>query len=217
MLMQITYYGQSCFRIKSGEASLLIDPFDPKFVGLTFFPKTTADIVLVSHEHSDHNDLSRLKNQDFFLINAPGEYEVKGISVVGLPSFHDKQKTIPNIIYIIEAEGIRVCHLGDLGHLLDNKQLDQIDGIDVLLIKAGDKKNSLLTLGETIKLINQIEPAYVIPMHYQDSQMNLEKWQNLIKLEDFLKEYGSEGEKVDKLLVNKANLPEDTKLIILEK
>ena len=80
--MQINCLGHSCFRLRSSKTTLLMDPFDPKFVGLAM-SKTMADIVTVSHSHRDHNDLTRIKNEDVFVINAPGEYEIKGVSILG--------------------------------------------------------------------------------------------------------------------------------------
>ena len=195
-----------------------MDPFDSKSVGLPV-AKTTADIVTISHNHPDHNDLSRIKNEDVFVIDGPGEYEVKGVSVLGLPAFHDKEKIMPNIIYLVEMEGIRICHLGDLGHLLSDKQLDKLNGVDVLMIHTGTTTEvaGKLTVQETIKQINKIEPSIVIPMHYKIPQMTNENWANLATLEEFIKEYGVEGEKKEKLILSKGSLPEETQLVILEK
>ena len=216
--MQINYFGHSCFRLRSSRASLLMDPFDPKSVGLPM-AKTTADIVTISHSHPDHNDLSRIKNEDIFVIDGPGEYEIKGVSILGLSAFHDKEKMMPNIVYLIEMEGVRVCHLGDLGHSLSDKQLDKLNGVDVLMINVGTliEKPNKLTVQETIKQINQIEPSIVIPMHYKIPEMTNKDWTELADLGDFIKEYGLEGEKKEKLVLSKSSLPEETQLVILEK
>jgi L-ascorbate metabolism protein UlaG (beta-lactamase superfamily) len=214
--MQISYLGVSCFKIRAGGTTLLADPFLPSFVGL-HLPKQEADIVTISHDHQDHNDLSRLKNSPF-VIKAPGEYEIKGISVFGYPAFHDKERKIPNNIFIVEAEGIRIGHLGDLGVVLDQKELEMLDGVDVLLIKVGDKRANRLSVKETVKLIAQIEPYIVIPMHFRVPQMDPVNWSNIATLEDFTDEYGSEGEKMEKLVVTRADLKgEETKLVILER
>ena len=216
--MQINYFGQSCFRLRSSKAFLLMDPFDPKSVGLPM-AKTTADIVTISRNHPDHNDLTRIKNEDVFVINAPGEYEIKGVSILGLSAFHDKEKKMPNIIYLVEMEGVRVCHLGGLGHLLSDKQLDKLNGVDVLMISVGASTETAgrLSVTETIKQINKIEPSIVIPMYYRIPQMTGENWKKLATLEEFVKEYGIEGEKKEKLVLSKSSLPEETQLVILEK
>ena len=195
-----------------------MDPFDPKSVGLPM-AKTTVDIITISHNHPDHNDLSRIKNEDIFVIDGPGEYEIKGVSILGLSAFHDKEKMMPNIVYLAEMEGVRVCHLGDLGHSLSDKQLDKLNGVDVLMINVGTliEKPNKLTVQETIKQINQIEPSIVIPMHYKIPEMTNKDWTELADLGDFIKEYGLEGEKKEKLVLSKSSLPEETQLVILEK
>ena len=87
--MIITWYGQACFRIQSGDKALVLDPFE-KSVGLTP-PSVQADIVFVTHEHSDHNNIKTIKG-DYFLVNGPGEYEIKGIKATGIASYHDNEK-----------------------------------------------------------------------------------------------------------------------------
>ncbi len=213
--MIIQFLGHACFKLKCQSATVLTDPFSPKAVGLPL-PKTNTDIVTISHHHKDHDDLSRLNNPAFIL-DGPGEYEVKGISIFGLLSFHNKEKETPNIIFIIESEGIRICHLGDLGQPLDDKQLEYLNGIDVLLINTGDKRNNQLSVEQTVKLINQIEPAIIIPMHSLEPEMDQNYWQNKATLPEFIKEYGNEGERMEKLVVSKASLPEETKLVILDR
>ena len=214
--MQINYLGQSCFRLRSGQTSLVTDPFDPKYVGLPL-PKTTADIITISHNHRDHNDLTRIKNEDAFVISGPGEYEIKGISVCGFFSFHDREKTMPNAIYLMEIEGVSICHIGDLGCMLSDKELEELDGVDVLLTRVGSTHSGQLSIAESIKLIKQIEPSVVIPMHYRTKEMTDPRWEAYPPLSEFLKEFGSEGEVQEKLVVNKGSLPEEMKLIILEK
>lgn len=211
--MQITYFGHSCFKLRSKDVSLLTDPFSAQAVGFSM-PKVPADIVTISHHHSDHDEVARIK-QPAFVIDGPGEYEMKEISLWGLSSFHDKDKKVKNNIYLIQMEGIRICHLGDLGCSLSQKQQEEIDGVDVLMIKVGDKR--FLTLQDTIKLINQIEPAIVIPMHYRTKEMTEEKWSALASLEDFLNEYGAEPEREEKLVLAKGSLPEERKLVVLER
>lgn len=213
--MQVNYLGHSCFRLRSNQSSVLMDPFSPKFVGLPM-QKTTADIVTISHHHLDHDDLQRVKNEAF-VIDGPGEYEISGISILGLPTFENKEDKLRNICFLVEIDGIRVVHLGDLGYLLTEQQLDILDGVDVLLVKAGGKGTGNLSIADTIKLINQIEPSIVVPMHYRARGMDEKKWSFLPTLTEFVKEFGAEGERLDKLVVSKASLPEETKLIILER
>ena len=142
-MAKITYAGQSCFQIsvsnsRDHEANIVIDPFDEE-TGLKV-PNFSADILLVTHLHHDHNNIKAIKGAPF-LIDGPGEYEVKGVFVQGIPSFHDdkegKEKG-SNTIYTIEAEDIKFCHLGDLGQKqLTDEQVDEIGSIDVLMIPVG--------------------------------------------------------------------------------
>ena len=212
--MIITWYGQSCFKIQSGETVLAVDPFD-KSIGLTP-PRFRADILAVTHDHYDHNNKESI-NGEPFLICGPGEYEIKGLEILGVESFHDDSegaKRGKNTIYKIEMDEIRICHLGDLGQeKLTDKQLQTLGEIDILMVPVGGK----YTIGaaESIAVINQIEPRIVIPMHYKIPGLKID----VAGLSEFLKEFGSKETKPEeKLTLKKKDLPqeEETKLIVLK-
>ena len=140
--------------------------------------------MLISHDHDDHNNKAAVKG-DPFLIENPGEYEAKGVFVQGIDSFHDdsegKQRG-KNTIYIFEAEDIRFCHLGDFGQKqLTDEQLDLIGRVDILMIPVGG--TFTIDSSEAAKVIGQIEPKMVIPMHYQLPKLKIE----LDPVEKFLK------------------------------
>lgn len=167
--MNIQYYGHSCFKITTKPAgrgqvdvNAFIDPFDKK-IGLRP-PQGQADLVLVSHDHYDHNNVEALKG-DPAVINIPGEYSVKGINIVGISSEHGGEQKVANTIFILESEDIKICHLGDLGGELTEKQLSEIDGVDILMIPIGGK----YTIGakKAIEIIRKVEPKIIIPMHYK--------------------------------------------------
>lgn len=171
--MIIQYYGHSCFKISTKpagrgqeEISIFLDPFDKK-IGLRP-PQGQANVVLVSHDHFDHNNVEALKGEPAVL-DIPGEYSVRGISVVGIASLHKEPKAdeekIINTIFILESEDIRICHLGDLGVDLSEKQLEEINGVDILMIPIGG--NYTIDHKRAIELIKKIEPSVVIPMHYK--------------------------------------------------
>jgi L-ascorbate metabolism protein UlaG (beta-lactamase superfamily) len=209
----ITWYGQSCFKIQSGETILVTDPFD-KSIGLTP-PRGQANIVTISHQHYDHNNLEALASSNPFVIDGPGEYEVKGVNITGFLTYHDqkegKERGV-NTTYLIEIEGIKICHLGDIGQdKLDNAQLELIDGVDILMIPVG----GVYTVNgeEAADLINQIEPKIVIPMHYKIQGLAIK----LEGLEEFLNEMGvTKKESVDKLTIKKKDLPEeDTQVVVM--
>ena len=216
--MIITWYGHSCFKIQtrdSGEEVVIyIDPFD-KSIGLRP-PFGQGHIVLSTHEHYDHNNIKTIKGEPF-VIEGPGEYEVKGIRIRGILAYHDSklgQERGLNTIYVIESEEMRICHLGDLGQsLLSEEQLEALDGVDILMIPVG----GIFTISaeQAPKIINQIEPAIVIPMHYKVPKLNIKK---LDGIDRFLKVMG-EGKITpqDKLVIKKKELPsEEAKVIILK-
>lgn len=215
--MEISYLGHSSFRIKTKTASIVTDPFSPEMVGFKF-PKTEADIVTISHHHPDHDYLAGVGGEPF-VIDLPGEYETKGVFIFGYPSFHDKKggsERGNNIIYLIEAEGLKVAHLGDLGDVPSDEVMEEIIGVDVLMIPVGGKFS--LNPQEATELISKIEPLLVIPMHFKAEGINEEHFRELSPLEKFLSEFGTEqAERLDKLSVSKDKLPEETKIIILER
>ena len=214
--MYITWLGHSCFKIQiknNGEEVVLVtDPFESG-IGLKP-PRINADIVTVSHDHFDHNNVSALRGEPF-VITSSGEYEVKNVFITGIDSYHDKSEgknSCPNIIYRIEAEGLSLAHLGDLGHILTAEQLEKLEGIDVLMVPVGGR----YTIGdkEAAEVVKQIEPRIVIPMHYKVKGLKV----NIETADKFLKEMGvSKPEKVSKLKVVKKDLPqEETKVVLME-
>lgn len=211
--MDITYIGHSSFRIKGKHASLITDPFDPKMVGLKF-TSVKADIVTISHEHKDHNMPGLVKDVKR-IISGPGEYEVSGISLIGIQTYHDDKKGEErgkNTVYIIEIDGIRICHLGDLGHKLKESIVNALGDIDILMVPVGGH----FTIGPKIavEVVQAIEPSITIPMHYKTSKL-AESFNKLEGVDPFLKELGLPVEKMDKLTVGKNDIGEDQKVVVL--
>ncbi len=216
-MAKIYWAGQSCFQIsvstsKDHSADIVIDPFD-EATGLKL-PSLSADILLVTHDHHDHNNIKDIKGTPF-VIQGPGEYEVKEVFIQGIPSFHDdvngKEKG-QNTIYMIEAEGLRFCHLGDLGQKqLTDEQLEKIDKVDVLMIPVGGEGYTIDSSAAQ-KVIGQIEPKIIIPMHYALPKSKA-------KLDDvskFLKTMGKPSVvPVDKLVVKDSTLPKEGQVEIV--
>jgi L-ascorbate metabolism protein UlaG (beta-lactamase superfamily) len=215
--MQIIWHGQSCFQIitnqgKNGQKTIVIDPFD-ETLGLRI-PKLEADILLVTHNHYDHNNVKAVGGNPF-LIEGPGEYEVRGIFIQGIPAFHDKTKGKTrgkNTCYTIETEDMKVCHLGDLGQSdLSEEQLQALGEIDILMIPVG----GVFTIGgeDASKIISQTEPKIVIPMHYSLPKLKVK----LEGIEKFLKVMGKkEANPQDKLSIKEKDLPrEETEIVVL--
>jgi L-ascorbate metabolism protein UlaG (beta-lactamase superfamily) len=214
--MDITYFGHSCFKIKIPQTALVVDPFDPGMVGLKL-SAIEADVVLSTHDHADHNNFSIVKGYRK-LIDGPGEYEVGGISILGYPSFHDDkkgEKRGKNTLYVIEAQDIRMLHLGDLGHKLSDKLLEDIGEINILMIPVGGE----YTIGSRLaaEVVREIEPNITIPMHYQTPGLNAQSFSKLEPVDNFLKEVGLPVEKMQKLSLKLYDLTEDQRVVILEK
>jgi len=215
-MAKITWAGQACFEIsvsvaKDNASTIVIDPFDEK-LGLKV-PSFTADIVLVTHDHPDHNNLGAIKGKPF-VIEYPGEYEKNGVFVQGIDSFHDDAEGKDrgkNTIYVIEAEDMRFCHLGDFGQKqLTDEQLDKIGHVDILMIPVGG--NYTISSSEAAKVIGQIEPKIVIPMHYALPKLKVD----LDGVEVFLKAMGKKDTAAqDKITVKASLLPKEGEMEII--
>jgi len=216
--MNIIWHGQSFFEIvikdkENKELKIVMDPFDES-IGLKV-PKTEARILLITHQHSDHSNKKAISGTPF-LIEEPGEYEINGVYIKGIPAFHDNiqgKEREDIIVYLIETEDIKICHLGDFGQKeLTSEQLDQLGDIDILMVPVGGVYT--IDAKGASKIISQIEPKLVIPMHYQIPKLKLK----LNSLEQFLKEIGSPViEPQKKLKVRSFNLPkEKMEIAVLE-
>ncbi|PIV01673.1 lactamase [Candidatus Shapirobacteria bacterium CG03_land_8_20_14_0_80_40_19] len=215
--MEVIYLGHSSFKFRGKSVTVVTDPYDPEYVGLKY-PKTEADIVTVSHDHPDHNFISIVGGGPF-VISQPGEYEIKGVSIFGFSSYHDDKQGAErgkNIIYLIEVDGFRICHLGDLGERLSSELIEEIGTADILCIPVGGK----VTLGtnEAVELTAQIEPSIVLPMHFNLPGINQKIFGDLNPVDEFLSKMEVEDKTVlDKLSISKDKLPEETKVVILER
>jgi len=221
--MTIFWHGQSCFQIfarreKNNQVSIVIDPFD-ETLGLRV-PSLSADILLVSHGHHDHNNLKAVSGltsaSSPFLISGPGEYEVKEVYIRGIPAWHDNvmgKERGTNTIYTIEAEDLKLCHLGDLGQKeLTADQLEKIGEVDILMIPVGGVYT--ISSKEAPKIMAQIEPKIIIPMNYQVPKLKVK----LDGLDKFLNIMGIKSiESLNKLSIKKKDLSEEEiKIIVLK-
>jgi len=209
--MEITWLGHACFKIKTGDKTIITDPFDAS-IGLKE-PKGEADIVTVSHHHFDHANTKAITGSPTTL-EGPGEYEIGGISITGVPAYHDKEKGLTrgrNTLFVFDAEGIRVCHLGDLGHKLSDEELEELDGVDILLVPVGGTYT--IDGKEAAEVVAQIEPSIIIPMHYKIEKLNLD----IADASKFTHEMGAKSEALDKLIIKAATLPEEGEKVVLLK
>lgn len=212
--MEITFIGHSCFKIKGKNVTIVIDPYDSK-IGLKE-PSLSCDVVLSSHDHFDHSNLSALKDYHL-VITGPGEYETKDVFVYGYQTYHDNvegKERGTNTIYLIEIDGFSILHLGDLGHELAKETLENISEVDVLMIPVGGTYT--IDAKTAVKVISSLEPGIVIPMHYQVDDLDVGA--KLDGVDKFLNEMGVEDfKKSDKLNVSRpSDIPEETEVAVLK-
>lgn len=213
-MAKIMWAGQSCFQIsvsnsKDSSADIVIDSFDDS-LGLKA-PNFSADILLATKDDKEHKNVKGVKGEPF-LIDGPGEYEIKTVFIQGIPSFQDeKGEKINNTIYIIEAEEMRFCHLGDLTQKqLTDEQLEKIGRVDVLMIPVGG--DSTISSVEAQKIVGQIEPKIVIPMHYEIPKLKTK----LDPVEKFLKAMGKQSVvPQDKFLAKESTMPKEGMEIVV--
>ncbi|MFC2011514.1 MBL fold metallo-hydrolase [Chloroflexota bacterium] len=209
--MEISWLGHSCFRIKGSRATVITDPYSPN-LGYSL-GKHTAQIVTVSHQHPGHSYVQGISG-DPKEVSGPGEYEISGVLIIGMPTFHDGEKGGKrgrNTVYLIEIDELSICHLGDLGHALNDEQIEEIDDIDVLLLPVGGK--SSIDAPKAAEVVRHIEPKVVIPMHYKTEALKRE----LEPVDRFLKEMGiKEFASQPKLSLTKTNLPTSTQIFLLD-
>ena len=182
--MDITWLGHSCFRIKGKNAVVITDPYSPN-LGYSL-GKPTAHIVTVSHQHEGHSYVQGIGGEPK-IVTRPGEYEIGGVLIIGIATFHDNDKGTnrgKNTVYLMEIDEMTVCHLGDLGHVLTADQVEETGNVDVLLLPVGG--GSTISAPVAAEVVRQLEPKAVVPMHYKTPAISRE----MEPVERFLKEIG---------------------------
>lgn len=205
-MVDVYYFGHSCFRIKGKQVNVLIDPYSDD-VGFKFPRDAAADILLCTHNHFNHHNVGAVSGNPL-LIEGPGEYEIKGVAISGMQTFHE------NTVYRFTIDDVTFAHLGDLGTKLTESQIEELDGIDVLMIPVGGCE----TIDAKIagELISEIEPAIVLPMHYKTAKHKKQS-EDFKTVEFFTKSSGFEPQKLSgKLSITKDKLPEQTTLYVFE-
>jgi L-ascorbate metabolism protein UlaG (beta-lactamase superfamily) len=208
--VEITWLGHSCFRIKGKEVTLVTDPCNES---IGYSPgKLEANIITLSHNHPGHNDVTGIEGNPKVL-QGPGEYEVSEVFVTGISTFHDSTQGTTygkNTIYLIEMDEVRLCHLGDLGHVPSPQQVEELGNTEVLFIPVGGVSTiDAKTAAEIVRLLN---PNVVIPMHYHTEIVT---W--LEPVDTFLKEMGlKEVSPQSKTSLTRSNLPSETQVTVLD-
>lgn len=208
--MEITWYGRACFRLRGRDATVITDPCPPStgFVA----GKHDVDLLTISHAHADHAYTRSITAG--LTLTRPGEYEFHDLLASGVRTFHDGSggsERGENMVFTIEVDGVHICHLGDLGHLLTEEQITEIGPVDVLLVPVGG--NFTLSPAEAAEVVSQISPKLVIPMHYALDGASTD----LQGPEKFLNEMAvTEPLRQPKAQVTSTSLPDETQVVLLE-
>lgn len=216
--MDIYWLGQACFKVKGKTITVIIDPYNSEFTGLKLPKDLSAEVCLSTHDHNDHNNTQSVAASPSgvppMVFSEPGEYEVGGVVITGIDSFHDNSQGSQrgkNIIFHMLFDNLNIVHLGDLGQqILTEAQIAQIGETDILLIPVG----SVYTIDAkaAAAIVSQLEPKIIIPMHYKIEGLKFE----LEGVENFLKEMGAEGiQPQPKLSISREKLPEEPQVVVL--
>lgn len=215
--MLIQWLGHSCFLIiTAGGKKIITDPYTPgAFQGtLDYGPiGISPNIVTVSHQHADHANVEGLPNH-FEVVTRSGERVVGGIKIKGIEAYHDAEGGALrglNVIFVLDIDGLKVCHLGDLGDTLTPQQVDRIGPVDVLLIPVG----GYYTVGpdKADVIIGQLHPKIVIPMHYLTEKVGF----TMGPVDDFLR--GKQNvvhQDSSEVELDRQRLPDEQQIIVLK-
>ncbi len=212
--MEISWLGHSCFQLRSKNATVVTDPFPPS-QGATEqsrLNKIHATIVTVSNTHPEHSYSEGVGGKPR-IVRGPGEYEISDVLITGVASYHDDQNGKihgRNTIYVIHIDELVVCHLGTLGHPLQEEQLEEVADADVLFVPIGG--DMTLNATQAAEVISQVEPRIVIPMHYQSTPGG----EIDLALGTFCREMGIETiNPQPKLTVTRNSLPAEMQVVLL--
>ncbi|MDQ7821765.1 MAG: MBL fold metallo-hydrolase [Candidatus Eremiobacteraeota bacterium] len=213
--MHIEYLAHSAFYLLSAKGTaILIDPYDPA-IGYGAITRR-CDALLISHEHHDHNYFPAVSGRTRVLRPQAASLTVNEVTVKGIMTDHDAfsgERRGINIVYCLTMDGIRVCHLGDLGHILTDEQVREIGPVDVLLIPVGGHHT---IDGKAAKEVtSQLAPKIVIPMHYRTGQLKRDEFP-LDEVAGFTENQPSVEKSPSSLLeMTPESLPKAMKIVVL--
>jgi L-ascorbate metabolism protein UlaG (beta-lactamase superfamily) len=211
----LRWLGQSCFLITSKTGlSILTDPYAPQTGYAPLKPRADSPaIVTVSHEHADHNATNEVPGK-FEVVRGAGAKTIKGIAITGIAASHgvspEGQSRGADTIFVLQVDGLRICHLGDLGTLLSAGQLKQIGRVDVLMIPVGGYYT--IDAAKAWKVIAQLKPRIVLPMHYKTPASKVDV---LSGIGPFIKGQRNLVRQKGALTLTPQNLPKETTVYAL--
>lgn len=207
-MLQIRWHGHACFEI-TNDITLVTDPHDGRSIGIPA-PSVVGDIILVSHDHYDHNSVRTVEKEGSQVIRDERKRNISGVEIFGIPSYHDESKGAKrgkNIIFKFTMDNIRFCHLGDLGHELDEQTVKNIGEVDVLFVPVGG--TFTIDSKRAWNVVRAIKPKIIVPMHYKIAGLSLP----IAGLDDFLEEAEykvvSVGNEID---IEKEELPKEPEI-----
>lgn len=211
--MRVQWLGHSSFLIVSGEGTTIVtDPYEPggyegqiKYAPIGISP----DIITISHSHPDHCGVDQFAN-DFQTVSRPGVRTIKDVKITGFEWYHDTDMSVPNIIFLMNVDRMRLCHLGDIGCEPTPQLLEKIGDVDILFIPVGGH----YTIGpkEAYQLVARIRPKLALPMHYLTPKIDFP----ILPVDNFI-----QGRSNVAMLNNtefeitKEQLPEETHIVVL--
>jgi len=215
--MKIKWYGHAAFKITTDRGvRIIIDPYQSgAFGGALSYGKISeeADIVLTSHDHDDHNYTKDIKGT-FTLIKKAGSHNVKDITIKAIPTHHDPSKGKErgdNLVFIIEADDLKLVHMGDLGHTLEKGTLKEIGQVDVILLPVGGFYT--IDASEATRVIDDLKPSIVIPMHFKTDKCDFP----IASVDEFVADKkGVKKAKTSEIVVSKSTIPTEQEIIVME-
>ncbi len=208
--MEITWLGHSCFRLRANDLSIITDPF-PESIGLQM-GEVSALAVTISNTHPHHNHWQGVEESPKVL-EGPGEYELSGIYIRGImtPRTVDDPLDQRNTTYLVEMEGVSLCHLGDIKAPLTTRQVEQLRPVDVLFLPVGGE--CILGLSQVVEVMHALSPKIIVPMHYALPGLQAQ----VGDLEPFLREMGlRDVQPLPRLSVTNSSLPQETRVVVLQ-
>ena len=178
--MKLIWHGHACFELRLSSGSVVFDPYCPGSVPGLSLPELNADAVICSHGHSDHNCSEAVKLSG----------REPGFKVTQIPTFHDEQRGRlrgENLCTVIEGDGLRIAHLGDLGHPLSGDELSRLGRLDLLMIPVGGVYT--VDAAQAKELVEALRPRITVPMHYRCASLGI---RSIAPVEDFLRLWPAE-------------------------
>jgi len=211
--MLIKWFGHASFLVSSQDTRIITDPYNTGHGINLGAINESADIVTVSHGHGDHNNSASIKGSPVIL-NTKVSQTVKGIEIRSIPAFHDEaegSKRGTNLMFCFKMNGISLCHLGDLGHLLNSQQVEAIGKVDIIFIPVGGFYT--IDASEADKVIEQLKPRLVFPMHFKVAKVDYP----ISPVDDFIRNKKNVKNVTScEIDVSAGSLPTSTEIVVLQ-